>query len=813
MSTVCSSEGIKVLTTDQDQELPDRFGQAELVNSSLHGLPEISICVRFKTFQFSTYLSPWYSQSVLTYGDTTPLYSYVATDCEEKFPGCTLRYKKWVKNWAHGRPFGYFWENSMSYGYYPSWQPAIWNHACITATDSSGYLDININGKSVYRTNNYMKSFSRLDHNLVLMNDGGFWDGFPMHGSMTDLQVWSRVLSREEVVGWSFCNTSLTGDVLNWETVSWKSEKLEIVELDKEEICMREEGPVFKAFKTEKNFDETLHFCRTINGAMAVAEDKQKYLSMNQSFLETCKTSTDFFTGYTDSIQDEVWLDGNSGAVAEMADWADGFPTNYYQYDCSYTAPGYKVRDYVCSDRTCPICQVRPTDFTLRGVCLDSTVDKFYFTERFDYFLGYTSSRLVFSEDNSRWEIVNNTNTSQLLAFMESGVRFPLGLHQWYFLASNCTDPGTENRSLNFHLNVQQPGSFCCQDGHCIPSRFVCNNLPDCREEEDEKNCSFLFFDKFGYDPKRPPIDYRNGQVKLPNLEATFTVIQILDINEGDSIFDLHFQLQIQWFDKTVQFDFLKDQELENSLSEDLSKHIWSPRVKFYDEVSTINTYSRELFVTKLSKPVLNGEIDVLNVREVYHGRENPFNLLTEKRIKFTCLFDNIKFYPFGSQICSLKFYLEGADSNLTNILPREIINRGQKEFGQYVIKSWTMEADFTERKYIRVSMVLSRNIGSILMVTYLPTILMNLANQATNYIRSDDKYSLVYTINITCMMVLSSVYLSVSASLPATSDIKPVEIWLLFNLAFPFFVMKSNIIQQVEYSTVIYTTTFYLGY
>ena len=50
-------------------------------------------------------------------------------------------------------------------------------------------------------------------------------------------------------------------------------------------------------------------------------------------------------------------------------------------------------------------------------------------------------------------------------------------------------------------------------------------------------------------------------------------------------------------------------------------------------------------------------------------------------------------------------------------------------------------------------------------------------------------------------MMVLASVYLSVSVSLPSTSDIKPVEIWLLFNLAFPFFVMKSNIIQQVEYS------------
>ena len=83
--------------------------------------------------------------------------------------------------------------------------------------------------------------------------------------------------------------------------------------------------------------------------------------------------------------------------------------------------------------------------------------------------------------------------------------------------------------------------------------------------------------------------------------------------------------------------------------------------------------------------------------------------------------------------------------------------------------------------------------------MTYIPTILMNLINQLTNYITGDTKYDLVYTINITCMMVLASVYLSVSASLPTTSDIKPVEIWLLFNLAYPFLVILVNVLLQVN--------------
>ena len=48
-------------------------------------------------------------------------------------------------------------------------------------------------------------------------------------------------------------------------------------------------------------------------------------------------------------------------------------------------------------------------------------------------------------------------------------------------------------------------------------------------------------------------------------------------------------------------------------------------------------------------------------------------------------------------------------------------------------------------------------------------------------------------------MMVLASIYLSVSASLPATSNIKPIEVWLIFNLAFPFVIILINVLLQVN--------------
>ena len=96
--------------------------------------------------------------------------------------------------------------------------------------------------------------------------------------------------------------------------------------------------------------------------------------------------------------------------------------------------------------------------------------------------------------------------------------------------------------------------------------------------------------------------------------------------------------------------------------------------------------------------------------------------------------------------------------------------------------------------KVLRIFIKLERSILSIIMVTYLPTILMNILNQATNYLSGESKYDLVITVNITSMMVLASIYLSVSNSLPDTPNIKPVETWLLFNLAYPFLVILINI-------------------
>ena len=128
----------------------------------------------------------------------------------------------------------------------------------------------------------------------------------------------------------------------------------------------------------------------------------------------------------------------------------------------------------------------------------------------------------------------------------------------------------------------------------------------------------------------------------------------------------------------------------------------------------------------------------------------------------------------------------------------------GPAVIGQFTVKNWTQKIDFvpgsSTKRVLRIKIDFYRNFFGIFTVTYLPTILMNILNQATNYLTGDSKHELIVTVNITSMMVLASIYLSVSASLRKTQDIKPVEVWLLFNLAYPFLVILVNIVINVSF-------------
>ena len=71
-------------------------------------------------------------------------------------------------------------------------------------------------------------------------------------------------------------------------------------------------------------------------------------------------------------------------------------------------------------------------------------------------------------------------------------------------------------------------------------------------------------------------------------------------------------------------------------------------------------------------------------------------------------------------------------------------------------------------------------------MTVYVPTVLLNIIGHATNYYK-DFFFEAVVTVNLTCMLVLATMFISISNDLPTTSYLKMMDYWLIFTLLLPF--------------------------
>ena len=73
---------MKVISTDAGASLPAKDGRAEMVNSSLVKLSEVTLCARFLTHSFSTDLDGSPIQTAISYGTDDLLSSYLARPCD-----------------------------------------------------------------------------------------------------------------------------------------------------------------------------------------------------------------------------------------------------------------------------------------------------------------------------------------------------------------------------------------------------------------------------------------------------------------------------------------------------------------------------------------------------------------------------------------------------------------------------------------------------------------------------------------------------------------------------------------------------------
>ena len=80
----------------------------------------------------------------------------------------------------------------------------------------------------------------------------------------------------------------------------------------------------------------------------------------------------------------------------------------------------------------------------------------------------------------------------------------------------------------------------------------------------------------------------------------------------------------------------------------------------------------------------------------------------------------------------------------------------------------------------------LKRRIMSEMMTTYLPSILLMMITYATTFFKPV-YFEAALTVNLTNMLVMTTIFISVMERLPTTSYMKMIDHWLIFCQVVPF--------------------------
>ena len=151
---------------------------------------------------------------------------------------------------------------------------------------------------------------------------------------------------------------------------------------------------------------------------------------------------------------------------------------------------------------------------------------------------------------------------------------------------------------------------------------------------------------------------------------------------------------------------------------------------------------------------------------------QNTVTLLAEKVKSFSFHFNNISYQIFMSdKLRQPKSFEELRDED--------------KDLTMFKVTNLTLTNE-ENRNMVSMAIKLKRKVVTELLTTYLPTILLLLITFTTIFF-DKDLFGDAIAVNLTIMLVMTTIFTSKIEELPPTSDMKMIDIWLIFCLVVPF--------------------------
>lgn len=265
-------------------------------------------------------------------------------------------------------------------------------------------------------------------------------------------------------------------------------------------------------------------------------------------------------------------------------------------------------------------------------------------------------------------------------------------------------------------------------------------------------------------------------------------LLAVNQINELEMRFTPKFRVHLRWHDFRLKYMNLNEGKY-NTVERSHQSDIWIPTLFFPendDNVVIRNDDHSMLEILALGKGHRN-DINDLHEAMLYEGTENLLIFTREMDVSLRCSYD-LRNYPFDSQTCPIKLEVPFALRDYVKLVPGKAQNIWKKSLAQFDIINVAFATNDSTPYIIECNIKLQRIPLNHLATTYAPTLCILSMAIITLFI-DESHFEATIMVSLTAMLVMYTLFQSISTNMPSTAYLKLLDFWLIFGLVMPFII------------------------
>jgi hypothetical protein len=550
------------------------------------------------------------------------------------------------------------------------------------------------------------------------------------------------------------------------------------------DICQVQTGSELVAFTNKSPFNVALSMCHANGGEMFIPYSKNDMVGI-YTYLKEMNFLNEMINGIWIGLRksDNDSVIHYNGKPHNFTNWEPGQPNGWRKQTCIDVEARWgdemTFNDVQCNKNNPFVCDLpKVGHFILRGqLPLDMSIDRDFEKNNKKPFIYNGFLQNIISKNETDWILTKNIKDQEPLAVLPQ--LYPFGAHNWMF--------GNET----YHLKFSQCGEHyftCGKYGNCISMDQRCDSRIDCQPDDnsDEQNCTMYKLAE-GYQKRTPPLGHEGSELEV---KVSIELINVISMTELNFEYRVNVVVTMEWFDDRITFRNLQDSDIRNLILKEDHNDLWLPILYFANSnegLTTIFDKDAYLVVRKLTPGQRN---DYSNLHEdfLYPGDKNPLSLSRYYSITLHCLF-HLSMFPFDKQRCNISL---GVPFNLRpyiNIVLEDALQDFSITIIQYKYVGLEYNTSLPASDMITVQVQMDRMYVNYLVTTFLPTLCIIAIAELTLFINTTH-FEATIMVALTSMLVMYTLYQSISNTLPQTGYFKMIDIWLLVGLILPFFII-----------------------